>query len=99
MVKIYEVRDTSDDESYYPKAYYSTFDRAKLEVLKIGSDISDFYSDNDNATASIIEHILDQWEGNDGIEVLRIEYFEKYNEETNEYFTLTNIVNDIAKEI
>ena len=97
-MKIYEIRDMTDSETYYPQGFFSTKEKAveKMEEVK-----NEFHEDDgeDIVTICLFEHELDSNNDGYGKNVLEKVYKNTYkeNEEGNdEWEEITNPKGDVV---
>ncbi len=85
MVKIYEIRDTSDDERYYSRGVFSSLEKAKeqLTLENIEKIISEFTDPGYDLKFTITERELDEVD-NGECEVFEINFDYCYDEEKDE---------------
>ena len=100
-MKIYEIRDMTDSETYYPQGFFSTKEKAveKMEEVK-----NEFHEDDgeDIVTICLFEHELDSNNDGYGKNVLEKVYKNTYkeNEEGNdEWEEITNPKGDGMKKL
>jgi len=87
--KIYEIRDISDEESYFSKTYFADFETARSMLMETGEDISYDASANDRVVGAIYEHTLGKWENER--KVFELTCAKEYDEEKDEYLWLRSI--------
>lgn len=87
-MKIYELRDITDEEVYYTKMYCETKAKAIEELTKIKQDIASDPSCGDYVIGAIYEHEVGVWEHEKlfAVKIFEIQYTNSYNEEKDEYF-------------
>lgn len=67
-MKIWEVRDVSSDESFYPKAYFGTLEEA-MKAVDEDEDLSGICEFEDELRkAAVIEHELGKWDHEAGFD-------------------------------
>ena len=81
---VYEVRDISNDEIYYPLGIFLNLDDAKKQILEFEKDQSIADRDDDYEVISIYRRSID-W-SRDGTEVFSVRRERDYQEETGNYY-------------
>ena len=87
MIKIYEIRDITSDENYYPKKYCVTKGEAVEELKRIRENVSDFAGDADCVIGAVFEHEVGIWDHEEGFDkkIFEMTFTKEYVEKTDEY--------------
>ena len=82
---IYEIRDTTDDESFYIKGFFATAEEAIEHVSGDDSyQLSDYYDNSDSATLEVYEWELGKWEHETGKRIFKISFTRDFVGESDE---------------
>jgi hypothetical protein len=86
-VKIYEIRDITDEETYYTKKLCATADEAIADLKAEAQDISDCPENGDYVIGAVYEHELGKWSHEEGFskKIFEMQFENKYNEEKDDY--------------
>lgn len=68
-MKIYEIRDITDDEQFFQHRFCETKEEAILAIDECKQDISHFADDNENAIIAVFEHEVGVWDYQSGFAV------------------------------
>jgi len=86
-MKIYEIRDISDDERYYTVKYCSTAFDAIEELKRLKEDVSEYQDDTELVVGAVYEHevgVFSHQEGFD-VKIFEMSYSQEYLEDKDEY--------------
>ena len=85
-MKIYEVRDITDDESYYTKCFFLTPKEAIDSVMELGHTIADFTEYGESVVIAVYEHEIGSWSHEDsfGKQIFEVRFNEEHDEEKDE---------------
>ena len=92
-MKIYEIRDITDDEAYYTKKYCLTAEEAITELKKVKEDISESPEDGDCVIGAVFSHEIGVWDNQKGfsIKIFEMVFTNKYDDDKDEYFWKSEI--------
>lgn len=99
-MKIYEIRDISNDEVYHTKKYCGTAEEAIAELKSIAEDISDEPKDQECVMGAVYEHELGVWDHEKGFgrRIFEIHHRSEYDEEKDDYKWVAHIEKDYTPE-
>ena len=95
-MKIYEIRDITDEEVYHTKKYCQTAEEAISELRRVQQDISDSPEDGDCVIGGVYEHEVGVWNHVKGFDrkIFEAIYSNTYIEEKDEYIWEEKITKD-----